>query len=322
MKDCFYTYIYLDPRKPGVYIYGEYTFDYEPFYVGKGKGTQDYSHLRYVKYRKNTKQKILETPKEENTQKLFVILNILNEGLEPIITRFQENMCASFAFDLERELVFTIGRRDLGTGPLTNLCDGGIGPTNLGPEGIQKLREAGKRLFENEEWRNHIATVTKAGINRPEVLAKKGENQRRLWQNPEYRAVVTKKQMETKSSEEYRKKHPKKEVPPKKGVHGPQFHSEETKKKLSESLKKWYKDNPERSKKVFSPEGLRRLSEAAKGRVQTLESRRKRSEVQKGRVFTEEHKQNLRGPRGPQKKTLERQKNSVKNSEVTVSNPG
>jgi len=41
----FYVYVYLDPRKPGKYKYGEYEFDYEPFYVGKGKGFRFKRHL-------------------------------------------------------------------------------------------------------------------------------------------------------------------------------------------------------------------------------------------------------------------------------------
>ena len=32
----FYTYIYFDPRKVGPFMYGDLSFDYEPFYVGKG----------------------------------------------------------------------------------------------------------------------------------------------------------------------------------------------------------------------------------------------------------------------------------------------
>jgi hypothetical protein len=52
----FYTYIYLDPRKPGNFKYGKYEFNYEPFYVGKGYNERCYIHLKckddYFKTRK------------------------------------------------------------------------------------------------------------------------------------------------------------------------------------------------------------------------------------------------------------------------------
>lgn len=37
-NESYYTYIYLDPRKKGNYIYKDIHFDYEPFYVGIGSG--------------------------------------------------------------------------------------------------------------------------------------------------------------------------------------------------------------------------------------------------------------------------------------------
>lgn len=48
-KNIFYVYVYLDPRKSGKYKYGEYDFDYEPFYVGKGCKERLYDHLWEIK---------------------------------------------------------------------------------------------------------------------------------------------------------------------------------------------------------------------------------------------------------------------------------
>ena len=41
----YYIYIYLDSRKQGEYLYGNLTFDYEPFYVGKGRRRRLTDHL-------------------------------------------------------------------------------------------------------------------------------------------------------------------------------------------------------------------------------------------------------------------------------------
>jgi hypothetical protein len=63
--DNFYIYIYLDPRKPGKYVYGMYVFDYEPFYVGKGKDKQYISHLR------EAVKKISESRKDKKLRRLL-----------------------------------------------------------------------------------------------------------------------------------------------------------------------------------------------------------------------------------------------------------
>ena len=41
----FYVYIYLNSLKIGNFNYGEFHFDYSPFYVGKGCGRRLYIHL-------------------------------------------------------------------------------------------------------------------------------------------------------------------------------------------------------------------------------------------------------------------------------------
>ena len=48
MENQFYAYVYLNPLKYGKFIYdnGKLSFDYEPFYVGKGKSDRVKVHLR------------------------------------------------------------------------------------------------------------------------------------------------------------------------------------------------------------------------------------------------------------------------------------
>jgi hypothetical protein len=106
----FYVYIYLDPRKPGIYKYGKYKFDYEPFYVGKGKGNRliDFNHRSgWCKSK----------------------LKSLN--YKPIIIAKRSKLSVLDAYIFEQRLINTIGRADLNKGPLTNMTDGGEGPINL-----------------------------------------------------------------------------------------------------------------------------------------------------------------------------------------------
>lgn len=102
----FYVYMYLDPRKPGDYNYGDLHFDYEPFYVGKGSGD------RYKgKHMCNT----LLNGKITHIGKDNLIINI-------------DIMPSEEAAHLNEIIrIAMIGRYDLGTGPLCNLTNGGDG---------------------------------------------------------------------------------------------------------------------------------------------------------------------------------------------------
>ena len=107
----YYNYVYMDPRKPGDYNYGEYHFDYEPFYVGKG------SNGRY----KKTHRKECEEVRKE----------IKSDGLEVIYHFLYEESSEDYAYDMEKVIIKEIGRKDLGLGPLLNKSDGGRMPINV-----------------------------------------------------------------------------------------------------------------------------------------------------------------------------------------------
>lgn len=119
MEEIFYVYAYLDPRKPGNYIYGEYEFNYEPFYIGKGKKDRDKFHLinAFRKKRCNLREKFIR--------------QLVNDcSKDPIILRVKENLSEDESLTLEIDLITLIGRRDLDIGPLVNLTNGGEGTSN------------------------------------------------------------------------------------------------------------------------------------------------------------------------------------------------
>ena len=108
----YYTYLYLDPRKSGEFIYDEFTFNYEPFYVGKGKDDRLKKHLGCY---------------DNNNLKNNKIKKIIKGGLSPIIIKVYENLSEKIAIEKEIYLIDKIGRSDKLIGPLTNLTDGGEG---------------------------------------------------------------------------------------------------------------------------------------------------------------------------------------------------
>ena len=109
----YYVYIYLNPLKDGNYNFGKYRFDYEPFYVGKGKNKRCLTHLYVIDNQNSLKQRILNKIRMNNKI--------------PIIIKLRENITEYTAFRLEKYLINRIGRRDLKLGSLSNLTNGGDG---------------------------------------------------------------------------------------------------------------------------------------------------------------------------------------------------
>jgi group I intron endonuclease len=114
----FYVYVYLDTRKRGNFIYSDYQFDYEPFYVGKGKNKRLEEHL-------------WESRLKHDDFKSRKIKSIINDGYKPLFIKVKENLTENDAFDLEINLINLIGRYNLNLGPLTNLTNGGDGISGL-----------------------------------------------------------------------------------------------------------------------------------------------------------------------------------------------
>jgi len=126
-ENQFYVYVLLDPRKPGEYKYGEYEFDHEPFYVGKGKGNRLNEHVwEAEKYLHEEKTTILiECKNPHKVNKIIKIYTSTSKWPESVL--IVENMSEEDAFQLEINLILEIGRFGLKAGPLTNLTGGGEG---------------------------------------------------------------------------------------------------------------------------------------------------------------------------------------------------
>lgn len=122
LKAEHYVYVYLDTRKPkGRYKYvlpsgKRVVYKYPPLYVGKGKANRFKTHLteKPSRIRNSTKTNVIRKVREAT-------------GADPIIKVTSSRVSDFLAQAFEIDLIAGIGRRDLGTGPLANLTDGGEG---------------------------------------------------------------------------------------------------------------------------------------------------------------------------------------------------
>ena len=201
----FYVYALCDPRKPGPFRYGRWNFEYEPFYIGKGKGNRAMSHLN---------QKMISQGKG-NTHKLNKIKKIQKAGQEPIVRVGVQNLTERQALLLEREAIACVGRADLKTGPLTNWSTGGEQSgvrAQRGPAVRKKMSEAQIKRFKDPKARAACISNSKersdanpkavaarvAAIRAPECRAKIADSVRKLHRDrPEIYEEARRKRMET-----------------------------------------------------------------------------------------------------------------------------
>jgi hypothetical protein len=115
--NIYYVYVYLDPRKTGKFIYkNNYAFDEEPFYVGEGKENRYFCHI-FEALRND----------DRGSARIHRIKQIKKDtGKFATVIKYKENLEEHEACSLEKDMIKSIGRYDLGYGPLLNLSNGGI----------------------------------------------------------------------------------------------------------------------------------------------------------------------------------------------------
>lgn len=121
-----YIYVFTDTTKPGNFVYNEYVFEYEPFYVGVSSEDtihkREQVHIRYARLKKDV---------TKNKYKMNIINKIIDLGLSPVVYRVHENMEKEKAFELEKHIISIIGNRYDESGPLVNISAGGEGGDNF-----------------------------------------------------------------------------------------------------------------------------------------------------------------------------------------------
>lgn len=158
-----------------------------PFYVGVGKRnrksnvSREKSHIKEaIRFRNGT------ITKSANRHKLNTILQILDSGLEVEIELGNEFDSEFSAFEEETKLIALFGRKDLGSGSLTNMTDGGDGRINPSIASRLKISEAmkgktshakGKKLGKYSEERKQIQKekikITRAALTDEEKQTRK-----------------------------------------------------------------------------------------------------------------------------------------------------
>lgn len=113
----YYVYAYLDPRKPINLNAGKFTFNFEPFYIGKGKNGRLFTHL--------------SDTRSKNSLKRQQISRIREAGLEPIVVKLAEGLEEDEALTLEKAVIAEVGTKwcvkGVKPGPLCNMTSGGDG---------------------------------------------------------------------------------------------------------------------------------------------------------------------------------------------------
>jgi len=153
MKNDYYVYIYLNQLKEGVWVYHDHTFNYQPFYVGKGRNKREIIHLC---------PSMLNVKSIKNS----TIKSIINENGEmPIHYRVYSGLTDVEAINIEIDMIKHFGRKDNDSGILANHTDGGDGANNFSDKILKKVGRGKRKVYQYslsgefiKEWKSVSST--------------------------------------------------------------------------------------------------------------------------------------------------------------------
>lgn len=146
----YYIYVLFDSSKRGIFVYDDLKFEYEPFYVGKGR-----------------KNRIKNTLYDKSSFKKNKIEKLKKSNIEIIHKKIKKNLSNEVSIILEKKFISKIGRRDLNKGPLVNTTDGGDGRLSSKPTQATKDKISKTYLSKKLKWKH-----------KEEVLKKMSKNQK------------------------------------------------------------------------------------------------------------------------------------------------
>ena len=193
------------------YTYAYLREDRTPYYIGKGTGNRIYSTNRIIK-----------PPKDKSR-----------------IIYLKQNLTETEAFRHEIYMISVFGRKDLGTGILYNMTNGGDGSSGWVP---------------SEEYRKKMSEAKKGKTHSEDSKKKMSVAQKGKTLSEEHRRKMSEANKDKTLSEEHRRKISE--------AHKGKIASEETKIKLSEAQKGNKNHN---YGKTFSEETRRKIGDAKKG---------------------------------------------------------
>ncbi len=166
----YYVYVLLDQRERGKFRFGEYSFKYRPFYVGKG------CQGRHLRHSMDALRGVENVHTRVNSRKTHKIRSIFADtGEPPISLKLHEGLTEQEAYGIEVYVIATIGTVNLEDGPLLNLSlggKGGLGIKRKTPTAAQRRRMSkavklaadsmtgGKRAEMKDHWYESIAKRT------------------------------------------------------------------------------------------------------------------------------------------------------------------